>query len=106
MKLVIQIPCYNEEKTLPATVADLPDTIPGIDEIVVLVVNDGSHDQTTQVARDLGIQNIINFPRNMGLATAFVKGLEESLTLGADIIVNTDADNQYKGSDIARLVTP
>ena len=106
MKLVIQIPCYNEEDTLPTTIADLPESIEGIDEIEILVINDGSHDKTVEVARDLGIQNILSFPRNLGLATAFVKGLEESLLLGADIIVNTDADNQYQGVDIARLVKP
>ncbi len=106
MKLVIQIPCYNEEEILPTTVADLPETIEGVDEIVILVINDGSHDKTVAVAKSLGIQHVLNFPQNMGLATAFVKGLEAALLLGADIIVNTDADNQYRGSDIARLVKP
>lgn len=106
MKLVIQIPCYNEENTLPSTIADLPQNIEGVDEIVVLVINDGSRDNTVAVAKNLGIEHIIDFPQNMGLATAFVKGLEESLLLGADIIVNTDADNQYRGTDIARLVKP
>jgi len=106
MKLVIQIPCFNEEKTLPITIADLPETIDGIDEIVILVINDGSRDDTLSVARELGVQNILDLTQNMGLATAFVKGLEQALLLGADIIVNTDADNQYQGSDIKRLVKP
>jgi glycosyltransferase involved in cell wall biosynthesis len=106
MKLVIQIPCFNEENTLPATFADLPKSIQGIDEIEILIINDGSHDRTVSVARELGIHNVLDFPTNQGLATAFVKGLEESLLMGADIIVNTDADNQYKGADIARLVKP
>jgi glycosyltransferase involved in cell wall biosynthesis len=106
MKLVIQIPCFNEELTLPSTLSDLPAFIDGIDDIEILVINDGSSDQTEQVARQFGITNILTFSSNLGLANAFVKGLEASLSMGADIIVNTDADNQYKGSDITRLVKP
>jgi glycosyltransferase involved in cell wall biosynthesis len=106
MKLVIQIPCFNEENTLPKTIDDMPKEILGIDEIDILIINDGSNDRTVQVAQELGLQHIVTLPRNMGLATAFVKGLEASLLLGADIVVNTDADNQYKGSDIGKLVQP
>ncbi len=106
MKLVIQIPCYNEEDTLPVTYQDLPREIPGIDEIEVLVVDDGSKDGTVAVARSLGVQHILSLGRNRGLAEAFVRGLEYALAVGADIIVNTDADNQYRGADIARLVAP
>ena len=106
MKLIIQIPCYNEEKTLPLTVRDLPREIDGIDEIDILVVNDGSTDRTEEVARSLGIKHIVSFTTHRGLAQAFVAGINESLRLGADIIVNTDADNQYCGSDIEKLVRP
>ena len=105
-KLIIQIPCYNEEATLPQTVADLPAAIDGIDEVEVLVVDDGSRDRTVEVARGLRVNHVVQLPRNMGLATAFVKGLETALLLGADIVVNTDGDNQYPGADIARLVQP
>jgi len=105
-KLIIQIPCYNEEKTLPSTLADLPDRVEGVDSIEVLVVDDGSRDRTAAVARELGVEHIVQIRRNAGLASAFVKGLEESLARGADIIVNTDGDNQYRGSDIDRLVSP
>jgi glycosyltransferase involved in cell wall biosynthesis len=106
MKLIIQIPCYNEEETLPLTIRDLPTSIPGIDEIEVLVIDDGSTDRTVDVARDLGVRHITGFPRNRGLAKAFALGLNTSLSLGADIIVNTDADNQYCGEDIPKLVEP
>lgn len=106
MKLIIQIPCYNEEATLPQTVRDLPVQIAGIDEIEVLVIDDGSTDRTVAVARELGVQHIVSLPRNAGLARAFVTGLETSVARGADIIVNTDADNQYQGADIANLVAP
>jgi glycosyltransferase involved in cell wall biosynthesis len=106
MKLIIQIPCYNEESTLPQTVHDLPQHIDGIDEIEILIVDDGSRDNTAQVARDLGVHHIVRHRRNLRLAAAFVTGLEASLQAGADIIVNTDADNQYRGEDIARLVRP
>ncbi|MBN1878179.1 MAG: glycosyltransferase family 2 protein [Anaerolineae bacterium] len=106
MKLIIQIPCYNEEATLPQTVRDLPMQIAGIDEIEVLVIDDGSTDRTVAVAQALGVQHIVCLPRNAGLARAFVTGLEAAVARGADIIVNTDADNQYQGEDIACLVAP
>ncbi|MCL6432449.1 MAG: glycosyltransferase family 2 protein [Anaerolineae bacterium] len=106
MKLIIQIPCYNEELTLPKTLRDLPRRLPGMDEIEFLVVDDGSSDRTAEVARELGVQHIVRFARNRGLAAAFVAGLEAALKAGADIIVNTDADNQYCGEDVARLVQP
>jgi len=106
MKLIIQIPCFNEEKTLPQTVADFPKKIPGIDEIETLVINDGSTDNTEQVARNLGINHIISFTSNRGLAHVFITGINKCLELGADIIVNTDADNQYCGEDIEKLVKP
>ncbi len=106
MKLIIQIPCYNEAETLPQTVADLPKMLPGIDCIEYLVVNDGSRDQTVAVAKALGVHHVIELPHNMGLAHAFAAGLEASILRGADIIVNTDADNQYVGEEIARLIEP
>jgi glycosyltransferase involved in cell wall biosynthesis len=106
MKLIIQIPCYNEEKTLPVTYRDLPREIPGIDEVEYLIINDGSKDRTVEVARELGIHHIVNFPNNRGLAKGFMAGLDACLRLGADIIVNTDGDNQYKGQDIIDLVQP
>ncbi len=106
MKLIIQIPCYNEEQTLPLTVADLPRELPGVDTIEVLIVDDGSSDATRAVATRLGIQHIVRHKRNRGLAAAFNTGLEAALAAGADIIVNTDADNQYYGPDIARLIAP
>lgn len=106
MKLIIQIPCYNEEATLPATLADLPRTLPEIAAIETLVVDDGSRDRTVEVARALGVDHIVRHKRNRGLAAAFQSGLEAALAAGADIIVNTDADNQYCGADIAKLVAP
>ena len=106
MKLIIQIPCYNEEQTLPATVADLPRRIGGIDAIEYLIINDGSSDRTLEVARETGVHHIVNFKTNEGLAAGFAAGIDACLKLGADIIVNTDADNQYCGADIEKLVEP
>jgi len=106
MKLVIQIPCFNEEKTLPLTVRDLPRSIPGVDVIELLVVDDGSTDRTVEVARELNVDHVVCMRHHVGLARAFRAGLEAALIAGADIIVNTDADNQYYGGDIARLVEP
>jgi glycosyltransferase involved in cell wall biosynthesis len=106
MKLIIQIPCYNEEATLPQTIHDLPHELPGIAEIEVLVVDDGCTDCTVQVAQELGVQHIVHLKQNQGLASAFSAGMDAALQAGADIIVNTDADNQYRGEDIAKLVEP
>jgi len=106
MRVIIQIPCYNEEATLPQTVRDLPRSLPGVDEVEYLVIDDGSTDRTAEVARELGVRHIVRLGRNQGLATAFVAGLEAALKVGADIIVNTDADNQYRGEDIGRLIKP
>ena len=106
MKLIIQIPCYNEEQTLPQTIADLPREIEGIDTIEWLIIDDGSSDRTLEVARELGVHHIVRNKKNMGLARTFRRGLEASLKLGADIIVNTDGDNQYFGGDIPKLVQP
>jgi len=106
MKLIIQIPCLNEAKTLPGTLADLPTALPGIDAIEVLVIDDGSTDETSAVARAHGVHHIVRFKRRKGLAAAFTAGIDASLRAGADIIVNTDADNQYAGASIATLVAP
>lgn len=106
MKLFIQIPCFNEEATLPQTIADLPKRIDGIDEIEVMVVDDGSTDLTVAVAREQGVKHIVSHGSNRGLAAAFSSGRDYALAHGADILVNTDADNQYCGADIAKLVVP
>lgn len=106
MKLVIQIPCYNEEKSLPVTLKELPKHIDGIDEIEVLIIDDGSKDKTVEVAKELGVKNFVEMPHNSGLAKAFVAGLNKALSIDADIIVNTDADNQYCADDIEKLVNP
>ena len=106
VKLVIQIPCFNEEQTLPATFKDLPTAIDGVDTIECLVIDDGSSDRTGEVAREIGVHHVIRFTNNKGLAKAFSAGIDYALSVGADIIVNTDADNQYAGADIELLVRP
>lgn len=106
IKVIIQIPCYNEEQTLPITLADLPTQIDGVDVIETLIIDDGSSDDTLRVAREAGVNHIIRNKRNMGLARSFRRGIEACLAAGADIIINTDGDNQYVGEDIALLVAP
>jgi glycosyltransferase involved in cell wall biosynthesis len=105
-KLIIQIPCLNEAETLPETVAALPREIRGIDSIEILVIDDGSRDATAETARRIGVHHIVRFPQNQGLAQAFSAGLDAALKLGADIVVNTDADNQYEARDIPALIAP
>jgi glycosyltransferase involved in cell wall biosynthesis len=106
MKLIIQIPCLNEEATLPQTIADLPRRVDGFDAVELLVVDDGSTDRTVEVARECGVEHIVRLPSNRGLASAFQAGLDACLKLGADAIVNTDADNQYSGADVPKLLAP
>jgi len=106
MKLIIQIPCYNEAETLEVALNDLPKRIEGIDEIEYLIINDGSKDKTVEVAVNWGVHHVVSFTRNKGLAKGFMAGVEACLRNGADIIVNTDADNQYCGEDIEKLVRP
>ncbi len=106
MKLIIQIPCYNEAETLEIALNDLPKKIDGIDEIEYLIINDGSKDATVEVAKKWGVHYVVNFKRNKGLAKGFMAGMDACLRNGADIIVNTDADNQYDGADIEKLVRP
>jgi glycosyltransferase involved in cell wall biosynthesis len=106
MKLIVQIPCLNEEASLPDTLRDIPRSIPGFDRVEVLVVDDGSTDRTIEVARANGVEHVVRFTRRKGLAAAFMAGLDASLKLGADVIVNTDADNQYPGHEIPRLLAP
>lgn len=106
MKLIIQIPCYNEAETLEIALNDLPKHIDGIDTIEYLIINDGSKDNTVEVARNWGVNYVVNFKQNKGLAKGFMAGLDACLRNGADIIVNTDADNQYVGEDIEELVRP
>src|SRR3954462_5525632 len=106
VKLIIQIPCFNEEQTLPETLADLPRELPGVDAVEWLVIDDGSTDRTVEVARAGGVEHIVRLTNNRGLAAGFQAGLDACLKLGADVIVNTDADNQYVGADIAKLVAP
>jgi glycosyltransferase involved in cell wall biosynthesis len=105
-KLIIQIPCYNEEETLGVTLSSLPRSLPGVDTIEWLIINDGSTDNTIEVAKAHGVDHIINFNHHQGLAKAFIAGLEASLRAEADIIVNTDADNQYSSHDIPKLIEP
>lgn len=106
MKLIVQIPCFNEERTLPQTVADIPRHIEGVDTVEILVIDDGSTDGTVAVARELGVDHIVRHRRNRGLAATFRTGIDVALHLGADIIVNTDGDNQYPGGEIPRLIAP
>jgi glycosyltransferase involved in cell wall biosynthesis len=106
MKLIVQIPCYNEEETLPQTIAGIPSAIDGIDEIEILIIDDGSSDRTSEVAAQLGVSHVIQNKKNRGLARTFRRGLDACLRAGADIIVNTDGDNQYSGEDIGILVKP
>ena len=106
MKLIIQIPCYNEEETLPQTVRDLPREIEGVDCVEVLIIDDGSTDRTVDVAKSLGVDHIVRHKCNRGLARTFRTGIDACLRLGADIIVNTDGDNQYCGADIPKLIRP
>jgi glycosyltransferase involved in cell wall biosynthesis len=106
MKLIIQIPCLNEEEQLPATLADLPRMVAGFDEVEWLIIDDGSTDRTIDVARAHGVDHVVRLTNNKGLAAAFQAGVDASLKLGADVIVNTDADNQYDARDIPRLVEP
>ena len=106
MHLIIQIPCHNEAETLPQTLADLPTHIPGVERIETLVIDDGSTDDTVAVAERLGIDHIARHPYQRGLAAVFETGLKTCLRLGADIIVNTDGDNQYPGGDIPQLIVP
>ena len=106
MKLIVQIPCYNEEHTLPATFNDIPKQIAGVDKVEILIIDDGSTDRTVEVAKELGVDHIIINKCNRGLARTFKTGLNECLHRGADIIVNTDGDNQYAGWDIPKLIQP
>src|SRR5919206_3809457 len=106
MKLIIQIPCFNEEDQLPATLSDLPRELPGVDTIEWLIIDDGSTDRTVDVARAHGVDHIVRLTNNKGLAAGFQAGLDACLKLGADLIVNTDADNQYNAADIPKLVAP
>ncbi len=106
MKLIIQIPCYNEAETLEIALNDLPSRLEGIDEIEYLIINDGSRDDTVSVAKAWGVHHVVSFKQNKGLAKGFMAGLDEALRQGADIIVNTDADNQYCADDIATLIAP
>ncbi len=106
IKLIIQIPCFNEEETLGVTLSALPRHVSGVDVVEWLVIDDGSTDKTVEVAKSHGVDHIVRLPRNQGLAHAFVAGLESSLKAGADIIVNTDADNQYCADDIPKLIAP
>ncbi len=106
MKLIVQIPCLNEEGTLPDTLADIPREIDGIDAVEILIIDDGSTDRTAELAREHGVDHIVQFPRNRGLGHAFKAGFDACLKLGADIIINTDGDNQYFGGDIRVLVGP
>jgi glycosyltransferase involved in cell wall biosynthesis len=106
MKLIVQIPCFNEAETLRQTLDDIPRRIAGVDPVEILVVDDGSTDGTADLARELGVDHVVRHKTNMGLARSFRTGIEAGLARGADIIVNTDGDNQYAGTDIPRLIAP
>lgn len=106
MKLIVQVPCYNEEETLPLVINSIPKEIPCVDVIETLIIDDGSKDRTVEVAKELGVTHIVRHARNQGLATSFADGLDEALRQGADIIVNTDGDNQYPQQEIGRLIAP
>lgn len=106
MKIIVQIPCLNEEKTLPLTVKDIPRDIPGVDKVEILVIDDGSTDRTIEVAKECGVEHFVKISKTKGLANGFKAGIDACLRLGADIIVNTDGDNQYKGQDIPKLIQP
>ncbi|MEA3454958.1 MAG: glycosyltransferase family 2 protein [Campylobacterota bacterium] len=106
MKLIIQIPCYNEAETLAIALGALPRKVEGFDKVEWLIINDGSADNTVEVARECGVDHIVNFKYNQGLAKGFMAGIKESLKQGADVIVNTDADNQYEAEDIPKLTQP
>jgi glycosyltransferase involved in cell wall biosynthesis len=106
MKLIIQIPCFNEEGTLPETLADLPREVEGFDSVEWLIINDGSSDRTVEVARENGVDHVVEMPHNQGLASAFMAGIEACLSAGADVIVNTDGDNQYRADFIPALTAP
>ena len=106
MKLIVQIPCLNEEATLPAVLRDIPREIHGVDKVEVLIIDDGCTDRTVQVAKEMGVEHVLCFPGNRGLGHAFAAGIDYCLAHGADIIVNTDGDNQYHGGDIPKLVQP
>ena len=106
MKLIIQIPCYNEAGTLAMALAELPREVDGFDTVEWLIINDGSTDDTVKVARENGVDHVVSFQNNKGLAKGFTAGLQACLAAGADVIVNTDADNQYNAGDIPSLVVP
>jgi glycosyltransferase involved in cell wall biosynthesis len=106
LKLIVQIPCYNEEHTLAETVADIPRQIPGVEAVEILIIDDGSTDRTVAIAREIGVDHIVRNKRNLGLARTFRNGMDACLRLGADVIVNTDGDNQYAGADIPKLIAP
>ena len=106
MKLIIQIPCLNESETLGIALAALPRHVPGFDKVEWLVIDDGSTDDTAELAKRLGVDHVVRHPHNRGLAAAFMTGVEACLRLGADVIVNTDADNQYEAADIPKLTAP
>lgn len=105
-KLIIQIPCYNEESTLPVTLSSLPRKVPGVDDVEWLIIDDGSSDSTIDIAKDFGVDHVVSLPHHQGLARAFEAGLDACVRAGADIIVNTDADNQYRVEDIPKLIQP